>query len=96
MSKVYIISYDLNKPGQDYQDLYKRLKDYSSWWHYLDSTWLVYTSSSPDEIYKNLKPTLDKNDYILIIEVKKNYQGFLPEKAWNWINKYIPDRVNFY
>ncbi len=35
-----LVGYDLNRPGQDYEDLTKFLKDQSTWWHALDSTWI--------------------------------------------------------
>ena len=46
-----LIAYDLNAPGQNYDDLIKAIKGLGAWWHHLDSTWLVKsdlnTSDSP-------------------------------------------------
>jgi hypothetical protein len=84
--KVYSINYDLKKPGMDYQDLYDAIKQYN-WWHYLESTWLVHTNDSASDIFKRLKPHIDDNDSILIIEAGKDKAGWLPEEAWDWINK---------
>ena len=52
---VYCISYDLNKAGQKYNELYEELKSSSSWWHYLDSTWLISTSESASQLSNRLK-----------------------------------------
>lgn len=90
MSKVYVVSYDLNKSGQDYKGLYEELKKSSSWWHFLDSTWLIYTSETADQLYTRIGSHIDKNDYALVIEVKRNYQGWLPEDAWKWIREHVP------
>jgi len=29
---------------------------------------------------------VDKNDFVLVIGVTHDYQGWLREKAWKWIN----------
>lgn len=84
--KIYSISYDLNTPGQDYTGLYNEIKK-KTWWRYLDSNWLICTSESANEIYNRLKSHIDKNDSLLISEFGNDYQGFLPEKAWEWIRE---------
>lgn len=89
MGKVYVVSYDLNKSGQEYEGLYEELKNSAAWWHYLDSTWLIYTSESADQLYSRIGKHIDENDYALVIEVKRNYQGWLPDKAWEWIREHV-------
>ncbi|WP_367330240.1 SinR family protein [Sphingobacterium multivorum] len=89
MSKVYVVSYDLNKSGQDYVGLYGELKKSQAYWHYLDSTWLIYTGESANELYDRKGEHIDKNDLALVIEVRRNYQGWLPEKAWEWIRQHV-------
>lgn len=91
MSKAYSITYDLKVPGRDYSGLYKAIKASQKWWHYLDSTWLIVTSETAEEIWNRLASHIDKNDYLLIIEVKNNVQGWLPKDAWNWIREYVPN-----
>lgn len=87
--KVLLVSYDLKKPNRDYIGLYEALKKASGWWHYLESCWLLKTDLSPDEWSNKLGPHIDDNDFLLIIEVTKNYQGWLPKEAWDWINNNI-------
>jgi len=87
---VYSIHYDLNGSNKDYTGLQEAIKNCGSvWWHYLDSTWLVSTNLEANAIYEKLKPHLDKDDHALIIGVTSDYSGWLPEKAWVWIRKYI-------
>jgi hypothetical protein len=88
---VYIVSYDLNKAGQNYNALYEELKKSSSWWHYLDSTWLISTAESADQLSDRLLAHTDKNDRLLVIKVVRTYQGWLPEDAWEWINEHVID-----
>lgn len=83
---IYSINYDLKAPGRDYSGLYDAIKQFS-WWHYLGSTWLVDTNLTADAICNKLKPHLDNNDYILVIGVTRDKQGWLPKEAWDWINE---------
>lgn len=90
MKKGFCISYDLKKPGKDYAGLYVAIKRSSHWWHYLDSTWLVCTSETPDQIWARLEKHVDKTDRVLIIEIRDNCQGWLPQDAWDWIHEKVP------
>lgn len=82
MSKIYSISYDLNRPGQKYEDLYAAIEAYDNC-KLMKSHYLVYTSSTANQIYNNLKPYIDKNDTIFISEVNSNRQGWISK--WDWI-----------
>ena len=88
---TYCVSYDLNGTGQNYGALHEELKKSSSWWHYLDSTWLIYTSETADQLSKRLLKHTDQNDRILVIKVVNTYQGWLTEEAWKWIREHVTD-----
>jgi len=88
---IYLISYALNRSDKDYSQLINKLKSYETWWHYLDSTWLISTNKDAENIYKDLMPFLDEDDSILIINVGKDRQGWLPKKAWEWIHKHLKE-----
>ena len=51
---------------------------------------MIVTSETPDQIWNRLEPHIDKNDYLLIIEVRDNVQGWLPKDAWGWIYENVP------
>lgn len=84
---LYIVSYDLKKPDRDYTGLYNAIKEFGIWWRYLESTWIIKTTESHDKIFEKLRPHIDEDDNLLIIEAGKNYQGWLPQKAWDWIKE---------
>lgn len=89
--KVYAICYDLNSPGQDYKPLHDAIKRVGSgWWRYLDSTWLVCTDMSARQISDILRAEMGGNDGLLVIRVTEEYAGWLPQKAWDWLRKYVP------
>tara|TARA_R100000789_G_scaffold22040_2_gene24742 strand:+ start:2124 stop:2402 length:279 start_codon:yes stop_codon:yes gene_type:complete len=83
---IYAINYDLNKPGQDYTGLYEAIRNCGEWWHFLDSHWLVDTTLSANEIWSNLSSKIDKNDCVLVVGVARDFSGWLPQNAWDWIN----------
>lgn len=86
---VYCVSYDLNKSGQNYKALYDELESSSGYWHYLDSTWLVSTSETADQLSNRILKHLDSNDSLLVIKVVSPKAGWLPQDAWDWINQHI-------
>ena len=88
--KAFSIIYDLTAPGRNYEPLYDAIRASGKWWHYLDSTWIVVTNESALQIWNRLANHIDKNDYLLIIEVRDNVQGWLPKEAWEWIHANVP------
>ena len=87
---AYSITYDLKAPGRNYDSLYEAIKQCGKWWHYLESTWIVITNETSQQIWNRLSSHIDKNDSILIIEVRRNRYGLLPKDAWQWIDENIP------
>lgn len=87
---AYSINYDLKAPGRNYDPLYEEIKKSRLWWHYLESTWIICTNETPDQVWQRLSKHVDKNDYVLIIEVRDRCQGWLPKDAWEWIHKNVP------
>lgn len=87
---VYMITYDLNVTGQKYNEVIQAIKDsslaYCSYWK---SSWLIKSNLSLNQIMEKIEPNLDNNDYLICIEVKENYQGWLEEEDWKWIKENI-------
>jgi hypothetical protein len=87
---AYMITYDLNAEGQKYDKVIQAIKDSSdAWCTYWKSSYLIKSDLTPNQIQEKIKPNLDSNDRLLIIEVKNNYQGWLSEEQWEWIKKNI-------
>jgi hypothetical protein len=86
---ILLVSYDLKAPGRDYESLYEVLKSASSWWHYLESTWLLYTSESVKNWADRIKGAIDENDNFIVVDItKRERQGWLEKEAWDWISKH--------
>jgi hypothetical protein len=75
--KTYLIGYDLNRPRRedDYPKLIEAIKALGTWWHNLDSTWIVKSDKSAVEIRDMLKPHVDSGDELLVA-------GLSGEGAW--------------
>ena len=84
---VYNISYDLHAPSQRYDKLHELIVKTSNgkWAHLLDSTYIIQSFNSAEQIYNSLLPALDNNDKIFISEITKNYYGQLTTKNWTFI-----------
>jgi hypothetical protein len=67
--KTYLIGYDLNRPrgDDDYTELIEAIKAFGTWWHNLDSTWVVKSDKSAAEIRNTLKPHVDSGDELLVV-----------------------------
>ncbi|WNN77568.1 hypothetical protein RKS58_06915 [Lysinibacillus capsici] len=81
---VYSVTYDLNKAGQNYPNLIKKLETFPHC-KYQQSAWLVKSNLSAQGLYEQLKPYLDTNDFILVIPVTNQYYGWMPPKTWDEI-----------
>lgn len=76
-----LIAYDLNTPGQNYEDLIAAIKGLGAWWHHLDSTWLVRTSKTTTEVRDELKKHIDSGDELLVVDVTGD------ARAWAGFNE---------
>jgi hypothetical protein len=83
---IYAINYDLRQPGRSYSEVFTAIKSCGDWWHFLESTWLVDSRMSAQYIWDRLAPHVHPNDSVLIHVVGRDHQGWLPQRAWDWIN----------
>ncbi|UHQ98100.1 hypothetical protein HYG81_21160 (plasmid) [Natrinema zhouii] len=85
MSNCYVIGYDLQDPGQNYDDLTDAIEDYGTWWGHLDSTYIVKTSVSASDIRDNLHEYLDPNDKLLVAKLSGAWAGSNLGDAADWL-----------
>ena len=87
---TFCVSYDLNKAGQNYNALYEELKKSPNWCHPMDSTWLIVTSETAEQLRDRIRKHLDDNDTLLVIKVVRPYSGWLTKEVWDWLQENIP------
>jgi len=65
-----LFGYDLNKSGQDYSGLIAEIyKTFPTYWHCLDSTWIVSTDWSPAQLRDWLWSQMDANDEVFVVDI---------------------------
>ena len=90
--QTFLIGYDLNKTGQDYADLIDAIKKLSStWWHHLDSTWIIKSNSTAIAIRDILAAHIDGNDELLVVKLTGDgaWAGF-NDKGTKWLINNLP------
>jgi len=88
---VYMITYDLNSQGQNYNNVIKAIKDSSTgvWCTYWRSSFLIKSNLTVNQVTDIIKPYLDSNDRLFVIEVRANYQGWLSDAEWKYIDETV-------
>jgi hypothetical protein len=86
---ILLVTYDLNRPGQDYSDFHKIIKIYPNI-KLSESSYAIQTDESPFDVYSLLNPHLDKNDQLYIITLRKPFHGFGPELVNDWLTERLP------
>jgi hypothetical protein len=71
----YLIAYDLNRPGQNYQDLISALKQMGAQAHQ-KSAWLLSSGSTSKEILDWLLPHIDATDSLIVAEYTTNVASY--------------------
>lgn len=87
--KTILISYDLNRPEQNYSDLIGYLKSFSTRWHHLDSFWLVKTELTAKEVRDQAWSHMDSDDELLVIDVTGDGAAWkgIAESGSKWLRE---------
>ena len=64
--KTFLVSYDLDKPGQNYEKLSARLKEWRAI-RILYSEWVLRASISAADLRDDLQRYVDANDMLLVV-----------------------------
>ena len=87
MSKTLIVSYDLVNPGQNYEKLIQKIKQYG-WARLGGSAYLIQTDATPVQVRDTLKAVLDANDKLFVgVAPPPSAWSGLPDDVANWILK---------
>ncbi|MDC4817776.1 hypothetical protein QDT73_16230 [Acinetobacter baumannii] len=84
---VYSVSYDLNKEGQNYENLIAEIKNFNGYCKVMKSYWFVCSNDSAESVSNRLRQHIDNNDYLLVMEISTNRQGWLNKDVWAWLKQ---------
>ena len=93
VKKRYLITYDLNAAGQDYESVIAAIKSASDgvWCSYWKSSFLIRSDlPSAGQVLNKINPYLDANDKIIIMEVKgDNGSGKLLDDELDYVKNCV-------
>ena len=86
---IILVTYDLKKPGQDYDAVHDYLKRFTRC-KGLESVWLLDTTTSWSAIRDHLKSLVDDNDVLFVVRITRDWASF-NYHCGDWLNK--PERT---
>lgn len=84
----YILTYDLKKDGQNYAALYDVLKSYS-YARLSESTYLIISTKTADQVFKDFHAHVDRNDFIFILECTGLWAGQAAPNILDWMKSNV-------
>jgi hypothetical protein len=81
------ISYDLNTPGQDYSRVIEAIKALGGWAKVQKSLWYVKTTLSASEALNRIRPTLDRNDSLIVVDATNK------TATWHGLSDEVSDYI---
>lgn len=78
---THLVGYDLTRKDEhDYEPLWTALRQVGTWWHHLDSTWLVVTDLTVVQLRDRLQSLMHPDDKLLVVDVTGRW------RAWSGFN----------
>jgi hypothetical protein len=85
---VYLVTYDLNKPGKDYKGILENIKKFS-WARLSESSYAIDSFLSASDLYGQFKPHLDSGDNLYIVKLEAQYFGQGPQEVNQWLAEHL-------
>ncbi len=93
--KAYILNFDKgglldNFDYKSFHEILTNAKGVFDWWHYLESSYIIIVDNhiTANNISDFVRTRMS-NKYFIVVELNlSNHNGWLPQEAWEWINKY--------
>jgi hypothetical protein len=85
---TFAIGYDLHPSrGETYDELIGAIKRVgSTWWHHLDSTWVVVSDKTAEQIRDSLLSHLKSDDQLLVVLLSGEGAWFgFNDKGSSWL-----------
>ena len=87
---IYIVSYDLSGPGQQYDALIKKIEESTAWARLGGSAYLVESEKTAVELRDKYCECLDSNDKIYVGKITAPAAWFgMPKDVTEWIKEKV-------
>lgn len=88
--KWYVVSYDLNSPGQNYSRLHDKIKSIANGWcKILESVWVIGHNGNAKIIHDQLVTVMDQNDRLFVSAMTQDYYWTLSKDVADWFNQNV-------
>ena len=87
---IYLFSYELGAGlFRNMDNLIAELRGFPAWCQCLDRTWLIATHDDINIVSDRIGRHFRDTDYWLIVRITREYQGWLPNEIWEWLQDSI-------
>ena len=86
---VYLVTYDLHKPGNNYEGILEQIKKSAGWAKLSESSYAISTSETVDAAYKRIHVKADANDTMYVIALRKPWNGRGPKAVNDWLEQHL-------
>jgi len=88
-----LIAYDIHPPkGKIYDELVRAIQSLGTWWHHLETIWIVQCAKTPDEIRDRLTSHIGAEDQLLVIDISGDAAGWAGVDASG--SKWLADNIS--
>jgi hypothetical protein len=81
---VHLVTYDLRKPGKDYEPLLKTIRSYTNC-HCLKSAFFIETRETVTQVRDKLTAFVDGNDQLYVINMMQVWGATRKEPCTDWL-----------
>lgn len=87
---LHLVAYDLDKPGQQYEKLTKKLEALGTYFHIQQSVWLVGWNDTAYKLAQYLEDCLDRGDKLFVSHVSADsaWSGYRQAET-DWLRRMI-------
>lgn len=86
---ILLVTYDLSRPDSDRRGLLATIQGYA-WAQLSEYAYALKTDQTPQQVFDALRPFLNRNDNLYVINLKRPYTGFGPEDVNSWLDDKLP------
>jgi hypothetical protein len=86
---VYLVTYDLHKPGNNYPAILEQIKASSGWAMLSESCYAISTSETVEAAYKRIHAKVDANDTLYVIALRNPWTGRGPKNVNDWLSQHL-------
>lgn len=86
---AYLITYDLNSPGQKHQKLHSFITEHFPYAKLSESSFAVKSKKSSEQVFDLVKGYIDSNDDLFVIQLTRPYSGYGEKNVIKWLNDFL-------